>query len=269
MQSRLALISLKQKQTIFKSSFSVLCSRGNKFICVLKAKQKIHNKASFGALGLENGQTPENLMHWYKSEFFNSVVPENEGAPSKMSLMVFVLTYLQSVSLSSKNVSSASNRPSLHSSISTVESRLSMQAPCSTCARNAKQNIWSRNQRFGPKGQCTSLPPSPYNTARRGWHVSGWGVAHHGGWHPWREVSWTKGPVAPETTGAPILLGAFFKSSKVKNRLVALCRTLLPPTSRNTKKQQEWKTKVKKKLRWIEFEWTKKCEEKRKLLEMT
>ena len=40
------------------------------------------------------------------------------------------------------------------------------------------------NWRFGPKGQCTSLPPSPYNTvgggASWGWHFP-WGVAHQGG----------------------------------------------------------------------------------------
>ncbi len=37
--------------------------------------------------------------------------------------------------------------------------------------------------------------------------VDGW----QGGGIDWGEVSWTKGPVARQTTGAPILLRAFFK----------------------------------------------------------
>ena len=41
-----------------------------------------------------------------------------------------------------------------------------------------------QNQRFGPKGQCTLLPPLPYTTVIRGGVAHQWGVAlSMGGWH--------------------------------------------------------------------------------------
>ena len=45
------------------------------------------------------------------------------------------------------------------------------------------------------------------------WLMAGWGVASVMG----GGVGQTKGPVAPETTGAPILLHAFSKAAKLQD----------------------------------------------------
>ena len=87
----------------------------------------------------------------------------------------------------------------------TYEKRIYV-SKCKSQTNWKREDCKKRSNRFGPKGQGTSLPPLPC-TARGGWHVSGgWHISFHGGCQ-WGGGTFHGGGISPGRVWLWSLLG--------------------------------------------------------------